>query len=289
MDDCIEQFIRAVISERRVIPLPEEEVKVIAQKLVDSVEEWALSVPDESSWRDVPMQGWGFGEEGKFVPSDVHEWNFTTVDGRDGRVLIILRGGVITGKDRRMHGKYVLGGEIHSLASKGEPRRGFKIYINLDLSKTPNEILNNMQEIRKDLTSVLRHEMTHARDRIVSGGAGSSGVVSFDKGPFSEYHNLPEEVRAYSRQIVDEIEEPFMDSLNLHRDEIEDKSDPGWAKATAQSLRNSDSVDRYIRQSRTWDHRRVYWTAGNKRLVRQLVATRVSELWDEHVAPMIDV
>lgn len=97
--------------------------------------------------------------------------------------------------------QWIAGGGVQ--ARHYEPRGlGYKIgmHININASRSPNDILAHLDRVEKEAFSVLIHEVTHLRDLL-------QGVTTYQRDEVTpeNYYNNPREIRAFMQQIAHEV------------------------------------------------------------------------------------
>lgn len=165
---------------------------------------------------------------------------------------------------------FVTGGNVkashESLRSKGKP---FKLTISLNSKVSANALIRGQRRLAKELLSVLRHEVTHLRD-----------LLSYHADTDDErvYVNRPEEVRAFMRQIVDEVLEVM---------ERDAKDSEGWIDTTW------DSTERYLDKSPTWNRVKRLLSSQSRRQILKAVGQAVvrvkPDLRKRYYVPMTEV
>lgn len=122
-----------------------------------------------------------------------------TVDGQTKTVLVVVSSDVRGGNT-----PFVSGGGFGKVTSgpyKGAPI----IVIQLDGRNTWASV-GTYARIGKYLVSVLMHEITHAMDRVQTNKPSAGGVIpTSEEVDLVAYYNNPREVRAYMRQMYEEL------------------------------------------------------------------------------------
>lgn len=165
--------------------------------------------------------------------------------------------------------KYIAGGVVKQRFqpdSRGMPKGygskiGFVIYVNQLIS--PEEILANLPKVKKEVYSVLIHEMTHMRDLILHPSVELKGQDPEDP---EVYYNRPSEVRAFMQQVADEVIE--------YAEEV-GKDDPFFLYL------NTRFVERALEKSPTWERIREALNPQNTRLVLRGVTRALQDVWPE--------
>lgn len=125
-----------------------------------------------------------------------------------------------------------------------------EITLDLNPNLSIDHMLANERQLRKQLASLLTHEVVHLRDVLKS------------KDDEKSYWSRPHEVRAYMRQIVDEVEEWAEEYAK----------EMGWFKA------DGDTLDNALRNSRIWGEFGSKFTPAGRKKIMKAVATKLSKL-----------
>lgn len=159
--------------------------------------------------------------------------------------------------------QWIAGGGVNS-RYHGPRGRGYKmaLYVNINASRTPNEILNNLPRVEKEGFSVLIHEVTHLRDIL-------KNVEQYQKAKETSegYYNDPAEVRAFMQQIAHEVIE------HVER-EAKDMGVGSWGLQLSGRL-----LERALDASLTWDRIRRSLTPQNTKLVLKGVERALRDEW----------
>lgn len=124
-----------------------------------------------------------------------------------------------------------------------------------------NQLRMEQHELAKSIGSMLLHEVTHAMDEL----AEDLQPLHGDSG--AAYYNQPHEVRAYGRQIVDEVLKAYKAKLLMER------------RRPGSMPKGHRLIEDLLDSSRTWVDMGQFLNPKNKRLIRQMV---VRELQDAH-------
>ncbi len=145
--------------------------------------------------------------------------------------------------------KFVVGGNVKASHSS-KSARGVPVLLTIrfNSNRSVNDFLREMPRVQKELLSVLRHEVTHLRD-LLPHYEPTEDVET--------YYNRPVEVRAYMRQVVDEV------LAEMHEDA---KESEGWIDTSW------DSAERYLEKSFTWERVRKVLSPKNKKAILKSVA-----------------
>ena len=140
------------------------------------------------------------------------------------------------------------------------PAKVINIWLNGKWST--EELQREKWEVVKQVQSILLHEVTHALDNI-----DKVESLSGDKG--DAYYNQAHEVRAYARQVVDDVLKAYKVMLLQQR-----RLPPGHTLPTGQRL-----IEQLLDSSPVWVAVGHHFNPTNQKLIRQMV---VRELQDAH-------
>lgn len=129
---------------------------------------------------------------------------------------------------------------------------------------TPAMLQREDFEVTKQIQSMLLHEVTHAMDYLDTGEA--THPLRGDRG--EAYYNQPHEVRAFARQVIDEVLKAYKVLL------LQSRRSPGQKVPSGRVL-----IEQLLDSSRTWINIQDKLNDRNSRLIRQMV---VRELQDAH-------
>lgn len=262
---------------RRPIPVDKQQVAKLSKAVIKALEEkFSLVNPKH---RDVPirnlkfLQNWG---------KHVGVLETTSVDGNPINVPVWVEMGVgktSFGGPRQ----YVGGGRVRSRTYKPGGRMSpFQVAVYVDSNHTVEDVERHLMRVEREVHSVLLHEVTHVRDILLH---DPEGDLEQSIAP-ALYYNKPTEIRAFMQQVVAEIEPQFRLALREARREL--RRDPEWGAGMVWELKSADSIERLLSKSETWSRiRRGGMSKKNQRLIRQAVARRVSDLWDEHASKLV--
>jgi hypothetical protein len=203
-------------------------------------------------------QSWGYTLE--------EEFRVTNVRGHPVSVTVQVGAKKLEDNPTRY---YVAGGTARGFYrsdSKGSPT-GYKLFttmgVEFNSERTPQELLDGRATgVYKELRSVLRHEVTHLKDLLLPGPGGQLMAPDDPRA----YYNLPGEVRAFTRQIVDEVVE--------YAHEV-GKDDPFFLYL------DTKFVERALEKSPTWERVHEALDAANERLIRKAVVRALQDVWPE--------
>jgi hypothetical protein len=112
----------------------------------------------------------------------------------------------------------------------------------------PSDFIDEGVEFHYQATTVLLHELSHLADVFVKpSGPSSSRVLSEEELDLKKYYNRPTEVRAYMREIVEEVQKHLPEFL--------------------QHFPKNEAIARLVKLSATWEQIKPHLTEQNKGLV----------------------
>jgi len=243
--------------ERGLVPIDKKKARAEAKRLADRVSDWKVRDPEEEiGKRFLP----GMGRE-----IQMGKMFFESVSGRPRPLKIVLNHKPSQGLwTAGRH--FVTGGMVNFVHTGRNDKSAYptELIINLDSSRRYEQFTDpkNRDRIEREIYSVLIHEMTHARDLVESLNARERHKEKSEKGGVSEYHNRPSEVRAFKRQVADEI---WSALERMHEDEDE----PDWIGA------GSENVMELLSNSTTWHRVRHFLTPENRKEFLKTMASVV--------------
>lgn len=181
----------------RPIPIDKAKVMTLAQKIMRELPKHLRFQDDPTdplhSQRGYHPKSWGF-RAGQYRTEDVMGSPVTVA--------------VAVGSKRRQlgfHGsrQYIAGGFFRAIGHVGEKGSKYLMGVTLDSSKSPQQILANLNQVQKEVYSVLIHEVTHLRD-VIKIKKPREDTEDF-QGKAQGYYSDFSEVRAFMQQIVDEV------------------------------------------------------------------------------------
>ena len=246
------------IQAAKAIPVDDREIELLAQSIL-------RELPTHLKFRtlDDPLNmtrgftnNWGYTLE--------KEFRVTNVRGHPVHVSVEVAAESMGDNPTRF---YVAGGGAKGYYhpdGRGSPT-GYKLfttlYVLFNSNRTPQELLDNLhQGVHKELLSVLRHEITHLKDLI---RPRDDSKLTTPDDP-SAYYNEPAEVRAFMRQITDEVIE-FAHEVG--------KDDPFFLYL------DTKFVQRALEKSKTWDRISPALNDRNERLILKAVSTALRDEW----------
>lgn len=240
----------------RPIPVDKPALAALAQQLVQEL-------PKHLKFRAEHMDGplsrargftaqWGF-PLGRYETKDVESYP----------VVVPITVGWANVDDWSPTRQWIAGGGVNS-RYHGPRGRGYKmaLYVNINASRTPNEILNNLSRVEKEAFSVLIHEVTHLRDIL-------KNVEQYQKAKETSegYYNDPAEVRAFMQQIAHEVVE-YVEKL------AKDVRVGLWGLTL-----NGRLMEEALGASLTWARIKRFLTPSNERLVLKGVERALRDEW----------
>lgn len=284
--------------ERGLIEIDREKARSEAKRMAEKIQGWKVRDPDEPlGERFLPGMG-GPVTLGKMLE--------TSVKGRPRPFPVLLGVGKPVADLWRSGRHFVSGGSV-AFRHLGENDDGYplSLRINLNPKVTYRELQDpkSRDRIEREIYSVMVHEMTHARDVIetpaqqrrrekgIPEGAGTSDHPDEARrkdrerleGREREYYNRPSEVRAFKRQVAEEVRRELEKIHKVHdfkRDRAREKGDeadddPEWLPTDAASVMD------VLGRSPTWDRMRTWLTPQNRRKVLETVASVVRKFKED--------
>ncbi len=156
------------------------------------------------------------------------------------------------------------GGKVEAEYQRGTSGRpvgyGLKtsLVVEFNSERTPRELQESSQ-VAQELASVFSHELTHLRDLLTSQGPTEDSETGV-----REYYNRSTEVRAFLRQVSEEVLE-YAHSVG--------KDDPFFLHL------DSRFIDRALEQSGTWERIREYLTEPNRKRILRGVTRVLQDAW----------
>jgi hypothetical protein len=241
--------IRSLIAEARAIRIPKGKIRKFAEKLSKALH------------RKVRDSEKPLGTTGSLVSL---EFSTKTAAGAPVTALVILRGSPSRGNP-----DYVLGAGLGSSPKYSGP----VIVININGTMPSSHVKSASgpdggDTMSSRLYNVLAHELTHAMDpglpmykgKKAKHSLGGSKIPTEDELDTKAYYNSHEEVRAYARDILTDVE---------HMISRWDKVGKLWTptKAMHVLMKNSD----------TWLHIKPHLNRRNKQKIIKIVATELRD------------
>jgi hypothetical protein len=149
--------------------------------------------------------------------------------------------------------KRVAGGHFQ----EGTERRLPRIVLYLNGGWDLSELVDNKYEFLRPLASNLFHEATHAADVIPEGDLHGSDA------PAEDYYNQPVEVRAYGRQVLQEV----LTHLKVHRSTLRGKP----VELTG------PLIEKLLAKSERWREIEPHLTRQSQAVIRRMIARELEE------------
>lgn len=165
---------------------------------------------------------------------------------------------------------YALGGSLSHRAYPGKKFLPYAIEIRFSPLISIAAYKANRQAAEREIYSILIHEFTHARDFTTEKYEGTRDLAT--EKTLDLYHNHPVEIRAYTQQIVDEVE-------TYIRRYVEKDQDTWGLKDNPTSLINAA-----LEVSPTWQRIQPDLTQENRRIILRNVGQRSVAQFEELVA-----
>ena len=259
-----EQQHLAGLDEVRAVQIDQKEVNGLAQGIVkDVVRQLRTRKGDEDKalWLARGLGGWKIELQKRFVTTSVHGYPVSV------KVHVDLR----QMEDERVR-EFVTGGMVRGIFHsdwKGRPtgkKVNTDLVIHLNSNKSVSEIKKEARgKLFKELVSVLRHELVHMKDVISAPKSTKAGeTLGTADLANQDYYNDPMEVRAFMRQIADEVIE-YAHNLG--------KEDPWWL------VLNRHFVDNALDASKTWNRVEQHINRKTEKKLRQGAAAALRAEW----------
>lgn len=240
----------------RPIPVDKPALAALARDLVRELPKHLKFRPEDM---DAPLSrargftsNWGFG-------LGVYE----TTDVEGGYVAVPITVGWANLEEWSPTRQWIAGGGVTSRYF-GPRGKGSKIglSININASRTPNEILSHLARVEKEAFSVFIHETTHLRDIL-------KDVEHYQKAKETapSYYNEPTEVRAFMQQIADE-------ALEYAEDQAKSIGVGTWGITLS-----SRFLERALELSITWNRVKRELTPANEKLILKGVERALRDEW----------
>jgi len=250
------------------ISVPKQELRELAGQLLDR---WLMVMSKVRTRRDEETDSpsmWSYGHK-LYDSTMLTGLQVTPVDSRSPMAILVA-----AKLGRPKPGRtYAVGGEMLHRSFGGSRARPFQLEILFSPLISPTEYKANRQAAEREIYSILIHEFTHARDFMPDKDKGTKGLA--DQGKSVEYHNHPAEVRAFTQQIVDEVEEYIRKSVRTS-----DGGNDTWGlKDNPTAL-----IKRALDNSFTWQRIYQNLTPTNKKMILRNVGQRAIAQFEELVA-----
>ncbi len=145
-----------------------------------------------------------------------------------------------------------------------DPRR-HRIYIDLNGDLVAEQLDRLKYDLLSDISSVLIHEMTHARDVLPR-----HMIDPKEKGDYVGYMNQPHEVKAYGQQLVQHVVAAW------RRLEVKSRH-----KMNEPPTTDGKFIESLIEGTKDWRQIDKFMTEKNKRVVRLMATRAVLDLEEE--------
>lgn len=246
----------------RPIPVDKAQLQKLADKIVRELPRYLKFRPSDMASPLYQVRGFNPQKWGFFVDA------YSTTDVRGQPVNVPIE---VQAKEMRSWSgprKYVAGGSVKSryqVSPSGKAKGyGSKIglVVNINTLVSPQELLDNASAVKKEVYSVLIHEVTHLRDLLKH----ETSELRPDQDPSDPdiYYNQPSEVRAFMQQVAEEALEYAddvgqMDPFLLHLD--------------------SGFIERALEKSPTWERVRRHLNRKNTQLMLKGVTRALQDAW----------
>lgn len=238
---------------RGLVPIDKKRAREVSDRLAENLVGMKFRDPEESLYHQ-RSQPW---------PVSMMRMKLESVKGQEYHVPIDLDIGPAPETNWTMNRKYVAKG-VAQHKHLGEEHEGYpsKITITLNRDRTPAELEKDSKRVADEIYHVMIHELTHAVDKMktpkqTDKRKQEDAAKSRDKS--ETYHNLPHEVRAFKRQIAEEVEDKM-------KELFDSEEDPDWIDHGRQI------VETVLGSSKTWDRIRKDLTPENRKSVLKTIA-----------------
>jgi hypothetical protein len=281
-----------VLDEGRAIPIDRDELRRITNAVCDKVVSLLKSIPEDD--RGMTIRQWldsrtHFPAVVKRFSGELHNatnYSYKTVDGRNAGIII-----KVGFSDRDAIDQFVNRGTLGTTnitepGSKRVPDTPWTLNVYLTTQSSADVYIHNREMLYRDVEPTIAHELTHAMDYLIPGRNSAKGesekALTNDRD--SVYTNLPHEVRAFARAVVDDVRKEFRGHFFSLKTEYED---PKEATRIFSKMRSRQRIQYYLQESLTWFRLSKHWTPENKRKVYQMIAREVDAAYDELVVPYL--
>jgi hypothetical protein len=232
------------IAERIVATRPIKLDRSVIERLVDKVL--------------ARMKGWSVREDGDAPLLDTFWFKDTidieTVKGESVSIIVqvLSRKGTST--------NFILGGGSGKTVKTREPA----VVIDVNGSYSADDFIVAESSFKRDLSSILYHELTHQADimKKQSGPTSNKIMTEEDFGDkLDEYYNHPNEVRAYMREIFEDMRQHLRTLVN--------------------NLGDREAIRKLLKFSKTWKQIEPHLTDSNRRLIEKGVYQAVQDWIEE--------
>ncbi len=242
--------VRSLIAEARAIRIPLGRIKKFAASL------------EKALHRKISNQDKPLGNTGALV---TQKFPLKGAAGKSRDPIVVLRASPARGGS----GDYVLGAGL----GKSPKVSGPVIVIDINGSIPASSIWNASQPgaggaVASRLYNVLVHELTHAADpglplykgRRSKYGKGGSSIPTEDEIDTKAYYNAPEEVRAFAREVINDVDHMIAKWGTVGK---------LWAPGKALSI--------LLKNSATWNRIEKYLTVKSRRKIIQILSTELRD------------
>lgn len=284
-----------VLDEGRAIPIDRDELRRITNAVCDTVVSLLKSIPEDD--RGMTIRQWldsrtHFPSVVQRFSGQLHNatnYSYKTVDGRNASIII-----KVGFSDRDAINQFVNRGSLETAqisepGAKRGPETPWTMSIYFTTQSSAGMYIHNREMLYRDVEPTIAHELTHAMDYLLPGRNSIKGEpgAPLVGNKYSVYANLPHEVRAFARTIVDDVRKEFRSHFFSLKTEYEDVTDPKEAARIFGGMKSRQKIEYYLQESLTWFRLSKHWTPENKRKVYQMIAREVEDAYDELVVPYL--
>lgn len=178
------------------------------------------------------------------------------------------------GSPKRAGRTYAIGGAVTHRHNPGGRSMPYQVEVVFSDQATLAGYKKDRNLVEREIFSILIHEFTHALDFMTEKHKGTHDLAEQNKA--EEYHNADVEIRAFTQQIVDEVEDYIRKSVAKDGDTWGLKDNP------------TSLIKAALDVSFTWQRIHQDLTPKNRRLILRNVGQRAVAQFDELVAEFGD-
>ena len=239
---------------RGLIPIDRKKIREVSDGIAKTLADLKFRDPEES-FRNNRTHPW---------PLRSHAIPFKNVQGQERWLPVHITIGDPKPHSWTVGRKYVTGGRVRHQTSHGRGERPtpYVVEITLSADRSPHELAKYHELVADEIYQVMIHELTHAADMLPTQHKKKKRDEEDKKKNLNEgqvYHNKEEEVRAFKRQIAEEVEKEISRRYK-------DEENPNWID------QNADTAMSLLQSSVTWDRIKRDLTPENRKSVLKTVA-----------------
>jgi hypothetical protein len=247
---------------RGLVPIDKKRAREVSDSLAEHLVGMKFRDQDESLFHQ-RSQPW---------PMSMMRVKLKSVKGQEFHVPVDLDIGEAPEGNWTMNRKYVAKG-VATHKHLGEDHEGYpsKITLTLDRDRTPADLQKDQKRVADEIYHVMIHELTHAVDKMKTPKQTDKRKQEDEakgRDKAESYHNLPHEVRAFKRQIAEEVDDAM-------KKFYADEDDPEWIG------QSREVVEHVLGSSKTWDRIRKDLTPENRKAILKTIADVVHRYKEE--------